>query len=72
MELTPPLEPHEASLLRLFEHDPLHVDLLIAKSGLTPARVLEVLLELELKGLVTQLPGTHFALTGEGRGCTKK
>ncbi len=71
-EPQPPLEPHEALLLRQFEHDPLHVDLLIAKSGLTPARVLEVLLGLELKGLVTQLPGTHFTVTGEGRRRTKK
>jgi len=38
----------------------LHVDVLIARSGLGPARVLEVLLGLELKGMVTQLPGTHF------------
>jgi DNA processing protein len=71
-EPQPPLEPHEALLIRQFEHDPLHVDLLIAKSGLTPARVLEVLLGLELKGLVTQLPGTHFTVTGEGRRRTKK
>lgn len=71
-EPQPPLEPHEALLLRQFEHDPLHVDRLIAKSGLTPARVLEVLLGLELKGLVTQLPGTHFTVTGEGRRRTKK
>lgn len=71
-EPQPPLEPHEALLIRQFEHDPLHVDLLIAKSGLTPARVLEVLLGLELKGLVTQLPGTHFTVTDEGRRRTKK
>lgn len=71
-EPQPPLEPHEALLIRQFEHDPLHVDLLIAKSGLTPARVLEVLLGLELKGLVTQLPGTHFIVTDEGRRRTKK
>jgi DNA processing protein len=71
-ESQPPLEPHEALLIRQFEHDPLHVDLLITKSGLTPARVLEVLLGLELKGLVTQLPGTYFTVTGEGRRRTKK
>jgi DNA processing protein len=68
----PPLEPHETLLISLFDHDSLHVDVLIAQSGLTPARVLEVLLGLELKGLVTQLPGTHFALTGEGRGYARK
>jgi DNA processing protein len=62
------LEPHETLLINLFDNDPLHVDILITKSGLTAARVLEVLLAMELKGLVTQLPGTHFTLTGEGRG----
>ena len=71
-ETMPPLEPHEAILAGMFESDPLHVDTLIAKSGLTPARVLEVLLGLELKGVVIQLPGTYFTLTGEGRGRVRK
>jgi DNA processing protein len=62
------LEPHESTLVGLFDGDPLHVDVLIARSGLGAARVLEVLLGLELKGVVTQLPGTHFALTGERIG----
>ena len=30
---------------------------------LSPARVLEVLLGLELKGVVTQLPGMYFTAT---------
>jgi DNA processing protein len=69
----PPLAPHEALLTGLFEHNSsLHVDALIARSGLTPARVLEVLLELELKGVVSQLPGMHFVPLGEGRGRTTK
>lgn len=71
-QTTFPLEPHEVLLIGIFENDPLPVDTLIAKSGLTPARVLEVLLGLELKGVITQLPGTHFALTGEGRGHVRK
>lgn len=54
------LEPDEERLVQLFDGEPLHVDVLIARSGLGPARVLEVLLGLELKGMVTQLPGTHF------------
>lgn len=71
VSLTPPavpLEPHEALLVGLFDGEPLHVDTLIAKSGLSAARVLELLLGLELKGVVTQLPGTHFALTSERTG----
>ena len=62
------LEPHEALLAGLFAGEPQHVDALIARSGLSAARVLEVLLGMELKGVVTQLPGTHFTLTGEWTG----
>ena len=62
------LEPHEAMLVDLCDGEPLHVDTLIARSGLSAARVLEVLLGLELKGVVTQLPGTHFALSGAWTG----
>ena len=54
------LEPDEELLVKLFDGEPLHVNVLIARSGLGPARVLEVLLGLELKGMVSQLPGTHF------------
>jgi DNA processing protein len=57
------LEPDEELLVKLFDGEPLHVDVLIARSGLGPARVLEVLLGLELKGIVSQLPGTHFIRT---------
>lgn len=59
------LEPHEALLVDLFDGEPLHVDVLIVRSKLGPARVLEVLLGLELKGIVTQLPGTHFVRAGD-------
>ncbi len=68
LPLSPPpidLEPNEALLVELFDGEPLHVDVLIARSKLGPARVLEVLLGLELKGVVTQLPGTHFVRTGD-------
>ena len=66
------LEPHEKQLVALFSDDPIHVDVLIGKSGLGAARVLEILLGLELKGGVTQLPGTHFALTGAALGTRRK
>lgn len=66
------LEPDEERLLGILEGEPVHVDLVIAKSGLSAARVLELLLGLELKGIVTQLPGTHFALTSTGMNQRKK
>lgn len=66
------LDPHEKQLVDVFGDDPLHVDVLINKSGFSAARVLEILLGLELKGGVTQLPGTHFALTGAVLNARKK
>jgi DNA processing protein len=75
--LTPPapsidLDIYEHQLVALFGDDPIHVDALISKSGLGAARVLEILLGLELKGGVTQLPGTRFALTGTALSARKK
>lgn len=58
-----PLEPDEEMVLQLFSEEAVHVDTLITGSGLEPARVLEVLLGLELKGAVTQLPGMYFTAT---------
>lgn len=64
-----PLEPDEERLFQLFPEEAVHVDTLITGSGLEPARVLEVLLGLELKGIVTQLPGMYFTATrGNQRG----
>jgi DNA processing protein len=50
-------------ILTQLKHDQkLHVDSLIAASGLTPQAVLRLLLELELKGVVAQHPGKLFSL----------
>jgi DNA processing protein len=43
--------------------DKLHVDSIIEHSGLTAAAVLKLLLELELRGVVTQHPGKRFSLS---------
>ena len=64
-----PLEPDEERVFQLFPEEAVHVDALITGSRLEPVRVLEVLLGLELKGIVTQLPGMYFtALRGNQRG----
>jgi len=68
----PNLDPDEKLLVNCLGDEPVHVDVLISKSGLGAARVLEVLLGLELKGEVTQLPGTQFALTGSLLSTRKK
>jgi DNA processing protein len=42
---------------------PLHIDEIIVKSALTVGEVSAILLRLELKGAITQLPGKYFAMT---------
>lgn len=48
-------------LFSLLGETPLHIDTLIRESGLDPGRVLSLLLDLELKGLVLQWPGKCFS-----------
>jgi DNA processing protein len=47
----------EGGVLRALGHDPCTVDTLAARSGLTPDRLLAMLLSLELDGRVARLPG---------------
>jgi len=42
-------------------HESLHIDAIITRSGCAAATVLQLLLALELKGVVQQLPGKVFA-----------
>lgn len=58
------LTPKEATLYELLAHSPLHIDDIIARSGLPAAEVSPLLLHLELKGAVTALPGMHYAMAG--------
>lgn len=53
-------EPEE-KLLQAIPYQPLHIDDLIALSGLGAERMASLLLELELKGLIRQLPGKYFS-----------
>jgi DNA processing protein len=56
------LSPREASIYSLLADGPLHIDELGVRSELTPGEVSAMLLNLELKGAVIQLPGKHFSL----------
>ena len=58
------LAPTEAALLAVLGPQPQHVDAVIARSGLPASTVLPVLLQLELTGVVEQLPGKHFLARG--------
>ncbi len=50
----------EQSIMDLLEAEPLHIDVLAEKTGLTPQRASSVLLDMELRGLVGQQPGKIF------------
>jgi DNA processing protein len=59
-EYLPNLSPDERLLLDRMSRDPLHLDDLTERSGLTPAGVAGILLGLELKDVVRQLPGQRY------------
>jgi DNA processing protein len=54
------LTPEGQKIFDLLDSNPLHIDHLIQHSGLRPNQVSSLLLELELKELVKQLPGKMF------------
>ena len=60
----PPLAGAEGEVFDRLGADPCHVDDLARAVDMTPARLLEVLLRLELEGRVEQLPGKHFVRRG--------
>lgn len=63
-----PLTGAEQQLLACLEVYPQTVDQLVRQSGCEPARILSLLLDLELKGLVRQLPGQEYERqSGDGR-----
>jgi len=54
------LSPDQKKVYGLLGDEPVHIDALMPLSGLACGRVATVLLELELSGLVRQLPGKRF------------
>ena len=57
---TPTLPPEDESVYALLSRQPRHIDELAQHSALPPATLLDVLLRLELDGLVDQLAGKRF------------
>ena len=55
------LPEEERILYKLLEEAPLHIDAIIQESGFEPGKVSSFLLNLELKGLISQLPGKCFS-----------
>jgi DNA processing protein len=67
-ETAPPIEDpvkhlpeDQRGLYGLLAENPIHIDEIIRESQLEPGRVMSLLLELELKGLVSQWPGRCFS-----------
>lgn len=56
----PPLLPLQHQVLEAVRMEPTSVDAIIQQTGLTSAEVSSTLLELELLGLVSQLPGMRY------------
>ena len=52
----------EKTIFSVLRNEPIHIDDIITQSGIESARVLSVLLSLELDGLIIQLPGKMFQL----------
>ena len=59
--LRPDLPEEERVLYELLGETPLHIDAMIRESRLDPGKVSSLLLNLELKGLVSQWPGKCFS-----------
>jgi len=53
----PALQQDEAALYAVLSTEPVHIDELIIKTGLPAAQVMSLLLSLELRGAIRQLPG---------------
>jgi DNA processing protein len=56
----PPLTPEETSVFKTVTNEPKHIDVIMAESSSAPGKLSGLLITLELKGLVKQLPGKYF------------
>ena len=60
-QLPPGAGENTRRILALLQIDSLQVDQLIERTGIAPAEVLQILLDLELRGFVRQPPGKRYA-----------
>jgi DNA processing protein len=56
----PPMEASEEAIYGLIGEYPTHIDQIAKRSNLKPSDVSSLLLRMELKGIITQLPGKMF------------
>jgi DNA processing protein len=63
-EIEPPwkdLNKEEMTLYELLGESPIHIDVIIRESRFDPGKASSLLLDLELKGLISQWPGKCFS-----------
>ncbi len=63
--LSPDLTGNESLIYEVLEPYPIHIDELSRQTGLHVGKLSIILLNLELKGLVSQSPGKYFIISGE-------
>jgi len=56
------LTPEEIAVYKVLSPYPEHIDTLVRKTALEPGKLLSILLQLELSGMINQLPGKRFVL----------
>ncbi len=61
VERGPSLSPKEKQIWDLLSNGPLHVDQMVRQGGMGISPLLSLLLEMEIKGLIQQLPGKFFS-----------
>lgn len=59
-KLEPQLEPELAQVLQVLASEPIHFDVIVQQAGMSTSSVSSALLQLELQGLVSQLPGMRY------------
>ncbi len=55
-----PLSKEEIGLIEIVNDEPVHIDSLIKKTNFTIQKLSYILLDMELRGLIKQLPGKHY------------
>ena len=62
MDVDAALSPDETAVYHALEPYPVHIDDLARKTGLEPGKLLSILLNLELQGIIQQQPGKLFTI----------
>lgn len=61
-DLRPELTPEEETIYNLLSFEPKHIDIISRESRLPPNKILSLLLGMEIKGAIRQLPGKSFVI----------